>query len=243
MSESRLVTSANINARNTQLSATENGKVMATWETVSQDGFSLGIWAQLFDSIGRQEGDEFLVTEMVGSKWDPKIASISSNRIIFVWLLADVADPAIYMQLFDNTHSKIGDTILVVKGTTLSLECLAKINGGFVVTWKEIVDGQSVIHAQMYDLDQKPIHTNTQLSISTLTDTNVFAAGLKDWSVIVVWMTYSLAESSTQIWATRLEPTGQAFSKSFILHKTENQVDGYVHIQSLLEEEFFVVWA
>jgi hypothetical protein len=115
------------------------GAFIVAWISDRQDGSSLGVFAQRFDSAGSKAGPEFRVnTYTTGYQGDPAVATDPSGGFVVVWESHDQGGSPVssFGQRFDRTGAKLGTEFPVPTSNPGGMPTVAAMSpGGFVVTW------------------------------------------------------------------------------------------------------------
>jgi hypothetical protein len=143
-----------------QITALSNGGFVVTWVDSSL-GFDLDeVKAQVFDAAGIKIGSEILLnTASERNQTAPQITALSNGGFVVTWQDgypgAGDTDTDVKAQVFDASGIKTGSEILVngFGGDQTRPQITALSNGGFVVTWKDDVPGDSgrAVEAQVFD--------------------------------------------------------------------------------------------
>ena len=136
-----------------------DGDFVITWQSDGQDGDSVGIYAQRYNSAGATVGGEFRVNSTTLShQTAPAIAMDSSGDFVIVWQShgQDGNNSGIFAQRYDSVGVSVGGEFQVNTYTQSSQSYAAvamDADGNFVVTWNsDYQDGShSSIYAQRYD--------------------------------------------------------------------------------------------
>lgn len=158
----------------------DDGRVFVAWESLGQDGSSLGISARIFDATGAALGAEIPVnTFTANAQDDPRIACDPAGNFVVVWESSsqDGDGDGIYAQRFSRTGAKIGPETLV-NTTTAGSQTTPVVgvgpDGTFVVAWESSdADGDGVFF-QRFDLlanVRRGVETAANLTIVNDQDT------------------------------------------------------------------------
>ena len=94
------------------VSSLPNGGFVVTWQSNGQDGDSLGIYGQAFDSKGNFLGGEFPVNNYTaGIQTLPEVATLSNGDFVITWQSEqqDGSEEGIYLQRFTVASPQIPD--------------------------------------------------------------------------------------------------------------------------------------
>ena len=142
------------------------------------DGSSRGIVVQRYDSAGNPVGGEVVVnTETAGAQQEPDIAMDPDGNFVVVW--TDTASfggdgdgdgAGIAGQLFDSAGNPVGGQIQVNDVTAnqqLRPDVAMGPDGGFLVTWGDIVAGNYELAARQFDSSGNPVAGQFQVNTYT----------------------------------------------------------------------------
>lgn len=148
--------------------ALDNGGYVTTWQSIGQDGFVSGIFAQRYDSLGNKAGAEFQVnTVTAGDQYRPAITALQDGGFVIVWESnSNDIDPdgfGIMAQRFDANGNKLGDEYLVnqvTAGNQTSADVTSLSDGSLIVTWTSVNHSDNAlysIYGQHLQVDGTPI--------------------------------------------------------------------------------------
>jgi hypothetical protein len=140
-----------------------------------QDGNSLGVYAQRYDSFGTTQGSEFLVNTFTTSvQKAPSVAMDSNGDFIIAWSgFGDFGDDnyGIFAKRYDSQGEVLSEFQVNSNPTYFQFQPSVAMNGegDFVVSWSSNQDGVNSygIVAQRYDSagypagDEFPVNTHT----------------------------------------------------------------------------------
>lgn len=209
--------------RKAALAGDEVGNFVVVWEGANyQDGSSLGVFGQRFDSAGAAVGSEFLVNSYTTfGQYSPSVGSDSAGRFIVVWASGsqDGSDGGVFGQRFNSAGARLGSEFRVNTYTTGNQELPAVAVGGsgdFVVVWiSDAQDGsQTGIFGQRFSSDGSRIGDEFQVNSYT-TSQQIYprvargAAG----NFVVAWDSYTQDGSSFGVFAQQV--AGSIFADGF----------------------------
>ena len=119
-----------------------SGNFVVVWDSYLQDGDSLGVFGQRFDSTGSKVGSEFLVNSTTtGDQSSPRMAMDGSGKFVVAWLSnpQDGSYEGVFGQRFDAVARKVGSEFRINSYTTGRQERTAVAadgSGNFVVAWQ-----------------------------------------------------------------------------------------------------------
>jgi protocatechuate 3,4-dioxygenase beta subunit len=158
-SETRVNTFTNSDQNGPVIAANAAGNTVFVWQSSSQDGNGLGVYAQPFNATGAPLGGEFRVnTTVTGEQSHPAAAMDASGNFIVVFQGAtkDGSLLGIFAQRYNAAGAAVGGEFQVNTFTTAnqSLPVVAmRPTGEFVIAWASAAeDGSGMgIYAQRYD--------------------------------------------------------------------------------------------
>jgi hypothetical protein len=134
------------------------GNFIVAWESNLQDGSSMGVFAQRFDSTGAASGAEFRVnTYSTGFQGIPSLAVDAAGGFVITWMSQgqDGSDHGVFARRYDAAGLSLGDELQVNTYTTSWQRdpvIAAGAAGNFVITWRS--NGQDGsgdgVYAQRY---------------------------------------------------------------------------------------------
>gem|GEM_PF-1407463 len=178
-----------------------DGKFIATWTSIDQDGDGDGVYGQMFNINGTKYASEFRVnTYTAFSQAYPSIAELSDGKVVVTWYSSDQdgSGYGVYGQLFNTDGSKYASEFQVNTNTT-DAQNMPSVTGlsdrKFVVTWcswgGQDGDGGG-IYGQIFKTDTAPILVNNNLNIGkgetvTLTTNNLSTTDVDDDNVALIF--------------------------------------------------------
>jgi hypothetical protein len=151
------------------------GSFVVVWNSYGQDGSSVGVHAQRFDSAGAAAGTEFQVNTYTTSlQGAAAVAQASDGSFVVVWQSngQDGSYLSVHGQRFDSAGAPAG-TEFQVNTYTTSYQYLAAVaqasDGSFVVVWQS--NGQdgsyTSVHGQRFDSAGAAAGTEFQINTYT----------------------------------------------------------------------------
>jgi len=172
-----------------------DGGFVVTWTSEQQDSSGFGLYAQVYDDLGRRVGDEFRVnTYTANDQYDSSITSLSEGGFVVVWTSnkQEGALIGVYGQVFDVNGSRVGAEFRVnsALGSHVYPAVAALEGGDFVVTWTAFgQDGPNWgVYGQVFSSDGSSI--GDEFRVNTYTEGyqgNPSVTGLLDGSFVVTW--------------------------------------------------------
>lgn len=173
--EFQVNTYAEMHQQNPQIASLSNGNFVICWESLQQDGFGWGVYAQLFSSEGKEIGNEFQVnTWTENGQRNPKVISLSEDRFVVCWesWVQDEVGSGIFAKIFLLNGLKVGDEFRVNTYTPSDQrnpQMISLPDGGFAICWESILqDGSGLgVYGQVFTRDGEKVGNETCLSTST----------------------------------------------------------------------------
>ncbi len=198
------------------------GGFIVTWVSGSQDGDSLGVYAQRFAADGTKVGGEIPCTETtVGSQADPAISAFSDGSFAVVWESAEGADPAllgVYGRVFGPDSNPLTSETLLNTTTPDDqywVDIAALDDGGWGATWTskgQDADSQAVIFQSFTDTLAKTGGEILVNNYETSGQKHGVIAGMfglrAGWSALS-WESYGQDAGGTGVFMQILNPSGE----------------------------------
>ncbi len=212
------------------------GNFQITWQSGHQDGFSWGIYAQVYDPSGEVMVNEFLVnTNTQGPQINPAVSVNSEGEAVVAWLGLDATHKsAVHAQRFlmpaagfDFVVAAEGEVVL---NNYIALEespasAAADENGNYVVTWQSYgEDGSGLgVFARRFDAAGEPV--GDPFPVTTTTTGNQSHPDVAmDYTgnFVIVWQSAALDEDENgyDIFAQRFDASGGAIGSEFQVNTT-----------------------
>ena len=178
-----------------------SGKFVVVWNSLGQDGYSYGVFAQMFADDGTKVGSEFQVnTNTAGTEWFPSAASLENGGFVVVWRLGYASIGGIFAQIFDKDGNKVGSEFrvngyTVVDNNLLEHPSITGLPGGnFVVSWstRYADSGQSyAVMGQVFDASGHRVGTEFVANTYSTDDQMLpVTAPLSSGKFVVLWDSY-----------------------------------------------------
>jgi hypothetical protein len=198
--------------REASLAMESDGDFIVAWESFNQDGFSVGVFAQRFDSAGLAKGNEFQVSAYTtGYQEKPVVAIDGDGDFVVAWRA-----PEIVVRRFDAAGVPQAGEIQV---TTYTLDPQTRLDvamagsGAFVITWDNSgQDGQGWgAFARRFDAAGAPQAVEFQVTLYTRADQRyprVAADAAGDF--VVAWQSDGYSQGYPDIFARLFSAPGVA---------------------------------
>jgi len=164
--------------RRASVSHSSSGGFVVVWDSFGQDGDSLGIFGQRYDTSGSAVGSEFQVnTYTTDEQQFPSLSHDASGGFVVVWESGgqDGELHGIFGQRYDASGSAVGSEFQV-NTYTASEQDAPRVShdsgGGFVVVWDSLdQDGEGGgIFGQRYDSSGNAVGNEFQVNAYTTGD-------------------------------------------------------------------------
>jgi len=112
--EFRINTDINSNQIGSCVIGLNEGGFLVVWESVGQDGYGRGIYAQRYHENASTLGSQFQVnTETSGDQRDPSLTELSNGDLVFIWTSNTQGNNDIHGQRYDNMGNVADAEILI----------------------------------------------------------------------------------------------------------------------------------
>jgi hypothetical protein len=162
------------------VAADASGNFVVTWDSLTEDGSSYGIFGQRYSSTGASQGSEFQVnTYTTNSQTISALAADAAGNFVVLWgsLAQDGQNFGVFGQRYDSAGAAQGNAFQVNTYTTSSQFSPAVAAGPantFVVVWQSYTQDGSLdgVFGQRYaEPTATPTATPTGTPTATPTDT------------------------------------------------------------------------
>jgi hypothetical protein len=198
-----------------------SGGFVITWQSLSQDGGSYGVYQQLYSAAGAAVGGEIKVnTTTALDQATPSVTGLADGGWVVTWTSfgQDGALGGIYQQRYDTSGGTVGGETLVnvvTAGGQIDPAVTALSDGGWVVTWMSNVgpDGSlNGIYQRHYGSDGT---AGPQLLVNATTPQDQTAptvTATADGGWVVAWTSFGQDGSETGIYQRRYAGGGNQLS-------------------------------
>ncbi|MBU1625787.1 hypothetical protein KKB18_00280 [bacterium] len=228
-----------------------SGNYVITWKSMGQDGDSDGIFAQMFNSDGTKNGNEFQVnTYTIDSQVYPAIAMRRSGSFVITWVSyeQDGSICGIYAQMFNNDGSKKGSEFLVNTQTEdyqFRHAIAMDKTGNFIIAWSSnLQDGEAFgVYAQRFDPEGKRVGDEFKVSTEFYNNQEKPSIAFDDiGNFVITWKSDKQDGSSWGIYAQRFDNNGNPVGEEFRVntHTDGSQEEPSAAMDS--EGNFIVAW-
>jgi hypothetical protein len=213
------------------LAADAAGNFVIVWTSwPGQDGSSLGVFGQRYDSEGVSLGSEFGVnTHTTGIQADASVAATADGGFVVVWYGRGGGDGVgIFGQRYDSGGGTLGSEFRVnsyTTGTQSNPSVASDASGNFVVVW-ESYPGQDGIHGEVFGqrFDSAGTPRGAEFHV------NSYTGGYEQWPKVASDATGNFVV----VWESRGDIFGQRFDSEGVAQGEEFRVNSYTtHSQSV----------
>jgi Ca2+-binding RTX toxin-like protein len=233
------------------VAALPDGGWVVTWQSLSQDGSSWGVYGQRYTAVGAATGGEFRVNTTTSSEQaDPSVAALSDGGWVVTWgsRNQDGSGWGIYGQRYTAGGATTGVEFRV--NTTTSSDqyypsVAALSDGGWVVTWMSYLQDGSVygIYGQRYTAGGAT--TGGEFRVNTTTGNEQqypSVAALSDGGWVVTWMSHLQDGSGYGIYGQRYTAGGATTGGEFRVNTTTSNEQQYPSVAALSDGGWVVTW-
>ncbi|MEN9360792.1 MAG: hypothetical protein RL095_2327 [Verrucomicrobiota bacterium] len=236
------------NQVSSNIATLKDGGWIVTWQSDNQDGDSIGIFFQRYDSTGAALGAELQAnTTFAGTQDRAHVAALEDGGWVITWSSADAESTGIYQQRYAADGSLVGSESPVNSYTDSTQEnpkVTGLADGGWLVTWSSYgQDGDG------YGVYQKRFAADGSagadiLVNSTASDWQFSSAvtALEDGGWVVTWESFQAADSSGGIFQKRFAADGTAGAEVQVNTETGNAQTG-ANLSSLADGGWLVTWS
>ncbi len=228
-----------------------DGRFVIAWQSNGQDGSGKGIYAQLYDASGLQEGTEFQVNTYTNDDQSyPAVAMGTDGRFVIVWQSKnqDGSGTGIYAQRYNPDGSPNGSEFQVntyTSGNQTHPAVAMTPDGRFVVVWEsngQDSDSSYSIYAQRYDASGTA--TGGEFLVNTTTanhQSDPSVAMAPDGRFVITWEGLS-ADFSSDIYARLYDATGAPITSEFQTNIYTTLSQQFPVVSRASDGSFIIVW-
>jgi hypothetical protein len=228
------------------IAALANGGFVVTWTSSGQDG----IYAQMYDSDGSTNGNEFNVASLLDS--NSYIAALSDGGFVVAWNsdFQDGSERGIFAQMYNAIGSTNGAEFQIntyTTGAQYQVEITTLTDGGFVATWtsdNQDSDGSAGIYAQIYDTNGSTQGNEFQVNTyTTQSQKYPSISALDDGGFVIAWASDGQDGFYWGIYAQIYDANGSTQGNEFQVNTYTTQSQKYPSISALDDGGFVIAWA
>lgn len=225
----------------------ESGGYVVTWmSSLTADGTTHDVYAQLYDSSGVAQGAVTVVnTTTTGNQFYPAAAALADGGYVITW----DAGGEIYTQRYDQSGvAQGGETLVTTTPTDATSQQWSSAagleDGGYVVTWMAYdQDGTAWnVYAQRYDASGAAQGVATMVNTTTSDhERDPAIAALADGGYVISWMTVN-AFGTGEIYAQRFDADGVAQGGEILVNTSTGGDQWFPSVAALPDGGFIVTW-
>ena len=198
------------------LAALQDGGLVATWTSWSQDGSYSGVYCQRYDVSGNLVGGEFRVnTYTTQAQSQPAVAALAYGGFVVTWESygQDGQGSGVYGQRYNAAGQAVGAEFRIntaTSGDQLGSTVAGLADGGFVVIWQSYGSSSYIdVYAQRYDYYGGSVGEAFRVSSGTATAYSPSVTALEDGGFVVAWG-HLASGSGYDVHAQRYDAGGHA---------------------------------
>ena len=184
------------NQGDSSITGLKSGGFVLTWSSSAQDGRDGGVYGQLYNAQGQKQGLEFRVNAHTdGSQVASTTVALADGGFAVSWMVFNeyFRGWEIYAQRYNARGQAQGEEFRVNTNTTsdqMYPNMSALSDGGFVVTWGTLHEGNSrEIHAQRYNAQGQTQGAEFRIDNGAFTDHyGGSITSLADGGFVVAWL-------------------------------------------------------
>ncbi|MEM6698283.1 MAG: T9SS type A sorting domain-containing protein, partial [Bacteroidota bacterium] len=228
-----------------------DGDFVVVWESLFQDGASMGVFGQLYNSDGTTNGGEFQVnTETISYQDSPSVAMDADGDFAVVWSSQDQdgSERSIFGQLYNSDGTSNGAEFQINTETNDDQRAPSVAmddTGNFVVVWTSVdQDGsEEGVFGQRYFNDGTANGGEFQVNTETNNDQGAPSVSLDaDGDFVVVWESEGQDGSSIGIFGQRFQNNGFPLGSEFLVNAEINNNQNIPAVAMDGNGDFVVVW-
>jgi hypothetical protein len=157
-----------------------NGDFVVAWQSIGQDGYSAGVFAQRFNASGAKAGGEFLVNQTTArQEQSPAVAMDDAGRFVIAW--EDVSGTTVFVRRYAADGTPLSGEVVLERAVPVPTgrpAIAANAAGEFVVAWpiyqgvfadvsvqKFAADGTALTPVLLANADTVGSQTNVSVAI------------------------------------------------------------------------------
>ena len=192
-----------------------DGNFVISWQSNSQDGSGLGIYAQRYSSAGVALGTEFRVNSTVANAQDqPAIAMDKDGDFLIAWRSnQDGVSNDVYAQRYNAVGIPLGGEFRV-NTTTAEAQGTPSVamdaDGDFVVLWNSYAQDGDVygVYARRYNVAGIAQGGELQVNTETVDEQRHSSVAMDaDGDFVVTWESFSQDGSNSGVYGQRFNET------------------------------------
>jgi hypothetical protein len=228
------------------------GNFVVVWQSMNQDGFNLGVFAQRFDNVGAPLGTEFRVNTYIqsGQRY-PSVASDSVGNFVVVWdsFAQDNSSDGIFAQRYGSTGAPVGAEFRVntyVLDVQTNPSIASDPAGNIVVVWQSLTqDGSSdAVIGRRYG--STGASRGVEFRVNTYTTLGQRVPSVASDSAgnfVVTWQSSTQDNGTFGIYAQRYDSAGAPIGTEFRVNGTTTDGQFSPAVARSSDGTFMIVWA
>jgi hypothetical protein len=232
------------------VASTPAGNFVVAWQSNTQDGDSVGVFAQRYLSTGAALGGEFRVNSYTtGAQGYPVVAADSVGNFVVAWSsYQDGSGFGVFAQRYASTGTPLGVEFRINSYTTLGQRFPSVAfdsAGNFVAAWhSQAQDGNNYgIFAQRYASTGAPLGGEFRVnSYTTSVQSEPSVASDSAGNFVVAWQSNTQDGAGSGVFGQRYLSTGAALGGEF---RVNTYTTGYQFFPSVAADSagnFVVAW-
>jgi uncharacterized repeat protein (TIGR01451 family) len=228
-----------------------DGDFVIAWQSESQDGDGLGIYAQRYSADGTAAGDEFRVNTYTTSQQKfPSVALDADGDFVIAWQSngQDGDGYGVYAQRYSADGMTVGDefrvnivTLTAQQNPSVALDA----DGDFVIAWQSYRqdDHHFGVYAQRYSADGTAVggefRVNTEASGAQASPSVALDA---DGDFVIAWQSNAQDGDLYGVYAQRYSADGTAVGGEF---QVNTYITSHQHFPSVAldaDGDFVIAW-
>jgi hypothetical protein len=232
------------------VTADSSGDFVVVWQSYSQDGSDVGVFAQRYADTGVPLGPEFRVnTFTTGLQFGPEVASDPSGNFVVLWIsrAQDGSNDGVFGQRFASSGVPLGPEFRVNTYTTGAqiTSSVAAASGVFVTVWSSRDEDGSFygLQGQRYSSSGAPV--GPAFRVNTYTTSNqIFPSVAADPSgnFVVVWQSLGQDGSDYGTFGQRYSNVGVPLGPEFRANTYTSSAQRDPSVAADAAGNFVVVW-
>ncbi|HXI04129.1 MAG TPA: hypothetical protein VNI57_13220 [Candidatus Saccharimonadales bacterium] len=233
------------------IASNADGDFVVTWNSLSQDGSSWGVFAQSFDRTGTPAGSEFRVNAYTtGMQADSSVTSDAGGDFVVVWTSQDQdgSSLGVFGRRFDSTGASLGSDFQVNVYTTGDQESASVASNGdgdFVVVWQTWdQDGSSWgVFGRRFNSNGVPLGPEFQVNTyTTYHQVSPSVASDGAGNFVTTWTSVDQDGSYAGVFGQRFDSAGAPAGTEFQVNTYTTSGQAAPSVATNASGDFMVAW-
>jgi hypothetical protein len=234
-----------------QVCILENGCFVICWGREDISGWSIGVFARIYNSDGQPVGEEFQVDSYTGfDTWDwkqPKICALKNNRFIICWK-SSYPNFEIVARLYESDGKALDtefsvNTNLKQNQTNPQIQLLG--NDQFLICWTGTIEDKfsGEIFARLYNLDGDA--AGPEFRVNEYIKNWQYGPNiclLENNRYVICWESFGQDGSDCGIFARMYDVDGKMMGTEFQINTYIENDQRYLQMCNLGNDCFFICW-